>query len=409
MKKGASTAAMMVLIVTLMIGGIAGCARPKPTVPGTPVAVEEAPTDTPTPIPYPGPPTETPTSTPTATVMPPTETTVLISPPSQDLLIGQSTTVDIKIEQVTDLFGAEVHLSFDPAKLEVQDADPAVAGVQIEVGTFPDPAEGRGFVAQNLADNIAGRIDYAVTLLSPAQPVSGSGVLARVTFQAIGEGTSPVAFINALLSDQAGAQIPAATADGTITVMVVAPTPTPTGTPPTPTVTPTPVTVTPSPTPTPAPGGFPYVVCWGDTLWSIALRFGTTVEAIVQANNIADPDYILAGQTLIIPGVAPPTPVIHIVQKGDTLWAIALRYGTTVKAICWANGILNPDLIYVGQKLVIPAGEAIPPRPTIYIVQPGDTLWAIALRYGTTPWAIAIANNIPNPNLIFVGQSLVIP
>jgi len=409
MKKGASTAAIVVLIVTLMIGGIAGCARPKPTVPGTPVAVAGAPTDTPTPAPYPGPATETPTSTPTATAMPPTETTVLISPPSQEAFIGQSTTVDIRIEQVTGLFGAEVHLSFDPAKLEVQDANPAVAGVQIEVGTFPDPAGGRGFVAQNSADNSTGKIDYAVTLISPSQPVSGSGVLARVTFKAIGGGTSPVAFISALLSDQTGTQIPAAAAGGTIKVVVATPTPTPTGTPPTPTATTTPVTVTPSPTPTPVPAGFPYVVRWGDTLWGIALRFGTTVEAIVRANNIADPDYILAGQTLIIPGVAPP-PVIHIVQKGDTLWALALRYGTTVKAIAWANRILNPDLIYVGQRLVIPAGAVVPlPRPIIYTVRPGDTLWAIALRYGTTPWAIAIANNIPNPNLIFVGQRLVIP
>jgi len=408
MKKGAYTAAMVVLIVTLLISGIAGCARPKPTVPGTPVVVGEAATDTPTSPPYPGPGTGTPTSTPTATTTPPTATTVLISPPSQEVLIGQSTTVDIRIEQVTNLFGAEVHLSFDPAKLEVQDASPAVAGVQIEVGTFPDPAGGRGFVAQNSADNSTGKIDYAVTLLSPAQPVSGGGVLARVAFKAIGGGTSPVAFINALLSDQTGTQIPAAAADGTITVAVGTPTPTPTGTPPTPTATPTPAPGTPTPTPTPVPGGFPYVVRWGDTLWAIALRFGTTVEAIVRANNIADPNYIWAGQTLIIPGVAPPEPVIHIVQKGETLWAIALRYGTTVQAISLANNILNPNLIYVGQRLTIPTKGVTPPG-RVYIVQPGDTLWAIALRYGTTPWAIAIANNIPNPNLIFVGQRLVIP
>ncbi len=111
----------------------------------------------------------------------------------------------------------------------------------------------------------------------------------------------------------------------------------------------------------------------------------------------------------------------HVVQPGDTLSAIARRYGTTVTAIAQANNILNPNLIFVGQVLTIPDGSsppppAPPPSPPpggggggSYTVQPGDTLNRIAVRFGVTVQAIAQANGIANPNLIFVGQVLTIP
>ena len=95
--------------------------------------------------------------------------------------------------------------------------------------------------------------------------------------------------------------------------------------------------------------------------------------------------------------------VVYTVQPGDTLWAIAVRYGVTVKAIVEANGIENPNLIYPGQRFVIPVGYAL------YTVRPGDTLWGIAQRYGTTVSALAQLNGIPNPNLIYPGDVLKIP
>ena len=319
---------------------------------------------------------------------------VRVVPASQDLPVGGVTTVDIRIEAVADLYGADVRLSFDPAKLKVQDANTAVAGIQVHVGTFPDPTGGRGFVVLNSADNIAGQIAYAVTLLSPASPVSGSGVLARVTFQAIGEGTSPIAFTSAALSNPQANPIAVTTEGGQITVT---PGPTPTPTPP--------------PTPPPPCGKIKYVVRWGDTLSSIALRFGTTVGAIVALNNIPNPNYIWVGQVLCIPCAAapPPSGQWYIVQPGDNLYRIALKFNTTVDAIVRANNILNPWYIWVGQRLFIPSGWPTPPPGRTYVVQLGDTLFAIALRYGTTVWAIVLANNIPNPNLIYVGQVLVIP
>lgn len=189
---------------------------------------------------------------------------------------------------------------------------------------------------------------------------------------------------------------------------------TPTPVPPAvPTRLPTPTPVPPVATAAPAQpsGGTVYVVQAGDTLFSIAVRFGTTVEAIRQANNLTG-DTIYVGQNLVIPGGGVPavgTPTVYIVQAGDTLFSIALRYGVTVEAIKSANG-LGSDFIYVGQRLVIPGGQPSTPGQVRYhVVQPGDTLLSIAVTYGTTVEAIVQANGLPNPNYIWVGQRLIIP
>ena len=171
-------------------------------------------------------------------------------------------------------------------------------------------------------------------------------------------------------------------------------------------------TATPVATATTAPstGGFDYVVKTGDTLWGLALRFGTTVEAIKTANSLSS-DTIYKGDTLTIPG-APDggTTVTHVVQPGENLFRIALKYGTTVEAIAAANGIVNPNVVYVGQQLTIPQGSVTPgPGVRYHVVQPGETLSGIAMRYGTTPWAIAAANGIANINYVYAGQTLRIP
>jgi LysM repeat protein len=184
---------------------------------------------------------------------------------------------------------------------------------------------------------------------------------------------------------------------------------------------------------------FTYTVVAGDTLATIAARFGTTPEAISQLNSLADPNALTLGQKLQIPGAAaagqgttaqPATgaaaasasgatggeTTAYTVQQGDTLGAIAKRYGTTTQAIVAANALANADSIKVGQKLTIPAGSgsgaAVAPstgQSRAYVVQRGDTLLSIARRFGLTVKQLQTANNISNPDRIYPGQKLVIP
>ena len=106
----------------------------------------------------------------------------------------------------------------------------------------------------------------------------------------------------------------------------------------------------------------------------------------------------------------------YIVQSGDTLSSIARQFGVTVTAVVQANHIVNPNLIYVGNSLTIPDGAepTAPPAPTpttgtTYVVQAGDTMFRIAVNFGVSVQAIAQANGLSNPGLIFVGQTLIIP
>jgi putative chitinase len=111
-----------------------------------------------------------------------------------------------------------------------------------------------------------------------------------------------------------------------------------------------------------APASTFVTVSPGDTLSAIAAAHGTTVEAIAQANGIENPDLIHPGQTLTVPdggssaGSASDPGQQYLIQSGDTLTAIAAAHGTTVEAIAQANGIENPDLIITGDKLNMPGG-----------------------------------------------------
>lgn len=180
-----------------------------------------------------------------------------------------------------------------------------------------------------------------------------------------------------------------------------------------------------------------HLVQTGDTLFSLARQYNTTITAIMQINGLTDPNMIFIGQRLVIPAGAgapvatPGSPVagetIYTVQTGDTLFGISRRFDVPMMTIAQANGIVNPSRIYIGQQIVIPGGSAPPPVtpapapvPTTvaspppsegfyYTVQAGDTLFRIASRYGTTVSLIMAANNLTNSNWITVGQQLWIP
>ena len=589
------------------------------------------------------------------------QTVVSVQPSTQTIGTGDTAIVEIQVSNVSDLFGADLSIRFDPAVLQVVDANPLVPGVQVEPGAFLDISGGKGFVVKNEADNTTGVISYAATLLSPASPVSGTGPIARIAFQGVAPGTGSIKLESVQLSDSSANPIQADTKDGAVTVVTVSPTtpptvppggnvlitgvvqdcttgagvggavvriveapsfatvtasdgsytlgatlalpaeytievthpnyfspktkttgviqqpgkdrahvtvnftgvdclspkPTPSPTPTaTPTITPTPtprkpqvllkidgaatfcdgsevrgnatveiVTATggviasqpvsfrgeyffyedfqglegiyririrlsdgsvqylrdatgsldfelvdidqdgdidaddlaqkenmtqinfvgvncvgrklerPAPPPPPAPPVKQciYVVKPSDTLFSIARLFGTTVEAIAMANGISNPDQIFVGQKLVIPNCKPvpyvppkkPKCFPYTVQRGDTLYRIARKFGTSVYALAQANQIVNPWYIRAGQVIIVCPGYGykVPPpyygygklyKPPYkvarrYVVKPGDTLYSIALRYRTTPYAIAYANHLANMSFIYPGQVLVIP
>lgn len=312
-------------------------------------------------------------------------TTVVIAPSSIEVAVGATTTVDIRIENVNDLFGAEVHLTFDPALLEVMDADSGTADVQIQPGTFLTPF----VIAQNIADQAAGKIHFAVSQGSSDESVSGSGALATVTFRGKAAGTSTISFDSALLADRDGEPISAVTQGGSITV-TGGDTPTPTNTPtpgPTPTPTPTPTpgpTLTPTPTPTSGPSPTP---------------------------TSTPPAADILGY--------------HTVQPGETLFCIGRAYGVDPYAIATQNGILNPNLIRAGQVLAIPNvprslpagwvcprqfnGDTPPDCRWYHTVAAGENLYRISLRYGVSMWTIAEANDILNLHYIRAGEVFCIP
>lgn len=169
-----------------------------------------------------------------------------------------------------------------------------------------------------------------------------------------------------------------------------------------------------------------YTVRPGDTLSAIAGRVGSTVGALADANGIADPNRILAGQVLDVPAAeqdrAPDGEASgghHIVQPGETLSDIAARHGITVSELASANGIVDPNRVLAGSRLTVadaPAGSAADTAPAAapatgadHVVQPGETLSAIAGAYGIGVAELAAANGIDDPNHIVAGTRLRVP
>jgi LysM repeat protein len=178
-----------------------------------------------------------------------------------------------------------------------------------------------------------------------------------------------------------------------------------------------------SPNPTQEQGQIVHVVQQGENLFRLALRYGTTVEAIMAANGLTDQHKIGVGQRLAIPGdsagfaraaAAATTGGTYVVQPGDTLIGIALRYGVTIWELMHVNSVFGSYMIYPGQGLVIPGAggavpESLPETSDTYVVRGGDTLTQIARRFNTTAFALAQSNGIADPSAIRVGHVLRVP
>ena len=163
-----------------------------------------------------------------------------------------------------------------------------------------------------------------------------------------------------------------------------------------------------------------YTVQSGDTLSAIARRYGTTVQELVDINNIQNPNLIYPGEKLRILTNSTTQgneergtgSITYTVKRGNTLSQIARAYHVSVEHIVELNDIENPNLIYPGEKLRITESNVTDLSPVdntiqvYYVVKEGDTLNGIARRFGITLNEILQYNDIQNPNLIYPGQTI---
>lgn len=163
-----------------------------------------------------------------------------------------------------------------------------------------------------------------------------------------------------------------------------------------------------------------HIVAEGDTLEGLAAYYGVDTKTLAEANNLESLDTLTIGQELIVPGGQAPSrvalssrsgsrapatePYTYTVQPGDSLMAIAARAGITVETLLWANDIEDPDTISVGTELLV-----LPVNGFLYTVEPGDTLNSLAERFDVGAEEILMANGIDDPDTIHVGTKLLLP
>jgi murein DD-endopeptidase MepM/ murein hydrolase activator NlpD len=163
-----------------------------------------------------------------------------------------------------------------------------------------------------------------------------------------------------------------------------------------------------------------HIVARGETMFSIARQYGTTVDAVTHANGLPDPRRIYTGQRLVIPSGAQTAGTAtnaYVMRAGDTLPALAKRFGTTWRELVRLNQFLSPHVTYQGQVIQVPAVQTSTgtdihspvAEGALHTVQPNDTLFRLGIRYGISQWSLATKSQIANPALIYPGQELIVP
>ena len=320
--------------------------------------------------------------------------------------VGGTVTVLVNIENVSDLYGVEMLITYDVDRLEIIDADATKPGIQVAPGDFLSP----DFPGANLVEE--GIIDYAVTQVAPRVPASGDGILLRIVFRAKAAGEASVTLDSILLSNPVGAGIANTRLSGSVRVGSDAPAPPETPLPeqtPTPIATPppdSPATPVPTATPPPTPIAVPPTPTVGHTPTAGPTPTADILPVALDCSRVQG---------------------YHIVKRGETLYAIARAYGVQPRAIATCNRLLDPRKIHASNRLAIPHAPwmPVPSGPTAerqfgvgtaaagcrlsHAIRCGETMTFIAGRYGVSVWTLARANRIANSNLIYAGRTLCVP
>lgn len=160
------------------------------------------------------------------------------------------------------------------------------------------------------------------------------------------------------------------------------------------------------------PGSAQYTVQPGDSLYSVSKKFNISLQELINANPLENPNYLFVGYTLCIPKQVslPPCPAenYYSVKAGDTLYNIAQQNGVSLGKLIASNPGINPYLLSIGQMLCIPK-KVCPPGTITHVVTQGETLNSIAARYYTTVRELIYLNPGINPDLINIGDIICVP
>ncbi|MCB0168113.1 MAG: LysM peptidoglycan-binding domain-containing protein [Anaerolineae bacterium] len=341
---------------------------------------------------------------------------IRFEPASQNIVPGSTTTIDILVDDVVNMNGADIQISFNPAIIQIDDALTDRDGIQIQPGNFLVS----DFIADNEVNNETGQISYIVIQLPPTPPVTGSGLLASLIVRGVNEGASDLAFSSVQLTNSNIELIPVTPQNGQIIVgpptSVTPDTPTATTTPvdgatatptftptitssvtitatatitptetptETPTFTPTPSpTITPTPLPTEPPRpqvkiprdatfGICYWVKHDDTIHSIARKYNTTPQAINIANDLFPPNQTFQNQVLFIPFRLGNGPNVYIAVSDEvTMEWLADECNITVDDLLAANNLPAGFDPPEGFPLIVPIPPFPPPSRFRYPVGP---------------------------------------
>lgn len=156
------------------------------------------------------------------------------------------------------------------------------------------------------------------------------------------------------------------------------------------------------------PEGPIYIVQEGDSLWSIAVRFQVSMDELSQINQISDPSQLGVGDRLVIPGLKNIQGVLatRVVSYGETLRSLSRRYQAPIESLITLNHLASPTELYAGRTLVIPEPEDAAQTTKRAMLLPGQSLLELALIHQTNPWSIVFSNHITNPNQVAAGEIL---